>query len=71
MPFNSYPYFVFLAVAAAVGYVARGVWKTWFGRKAGCASACGGKNISADNTVSTSSNRVRIGVSLLMRMPST
>lgn len=33
---------VLVVIVAAVGYVARAAWKTWFGRKAGCASACGG-----------------------------
>ena len=33
---------VLLALAAAVGYLVRASWKTWFGRKAGCGSACGG-----------------------------
>lgn len=39
---------VLAAVAAALGYVARAAWKTWFGRKAGCGSACGGCAKPAD-----------------------
>jgi len=39
---------VLLAVAAALGYVTRAAWKTWFGRKAACASSCGGCAKPAD-----------------------
>jgi hypothetical protein len=40
---------VLAAVAVAVGYVARAAWKTWFGRKVPCASACGGCAKPADD----------------------
>ena len=32
---------VALIVALAVAYVGRSAWRTWAGKKAGCASGCG------------------------------
>lgn len=44
-------------VLAAVGYLARSAWRTWFGRKSGCASGCGGCS-----TPKTSDNGKRIAL---------